>query len=128
MDNLMHFLVYTKLQRYLPVETGNLAYNAFNGRKNAMGASYWIDLGIAGYFELLDKGQTRNTKHQGIFDNMVGITVDEINSYSKGKLPSLQRKLRKRQQAIEATDSMTDHQRRETRKNYWIAKARGEIY
>ncbi len=128
MDNLLYWLVYTRLQSLLPVESGNLRYNGFRGRTTEWGASYYINLQVAPYFEWLDKGQGPVTRYEGIFQDMLAVAVDEVAMYHRKGTPFLKKKLSRRQDVLQREDVATMNATRDRERDKWLKKTRGIIY
>ena len=128
MDNLLYWLVYTRLQSLLPVASGNLRYNGFRGRITDWGASYYINLQVAPYFEWLDKGQGPVTRYEGIFQDMLAVAVDEVAMYHSKGTPFLKKKLSRRQDVLQREDVATMNATRDRERDKWLKKTRGIIY
>lgn len=127
MDNLLYHLIKTKLKNHLPMESGNLKFNAFKSTKNQHFAEFKVDISVAPYFEWLDKGLGPTKVYKGIFDDMKALTANEISSYHSVKRKAdLNRKLKIRERAIEHDDEVSDHAARYRRYHYWKNKNRGD--
>ena len=128
MDNLLYWLVYTRLQELLPVKSGNLRYNGFRGRQTDWGASYFINMQVAPYFEYLDKGQGPVKRYEGLFLDMLSVAIDEVAFYHNQGTPYLKKKLSRRQNLLQQEDNATRNATRDRERDRWLKQTRGIIY
>lgn len=125
MDNDLYWLVFTRIQYILPQETGNLKFNSFRGRKTYWGASFFINLQVAPYFEWLDKGIGNVTRYRGLFEDMLGVAIDEVAMYHSKGTPFLRKRLSQRQDELQQQDVATNNASRARERDRWLKQTRG---